>query len=438
MIDIILCHDSSYGIGFNGVLPWKKSSDLAFFKSTTQNSVLLVGSNTILPKLPNREIIVVSSKSEETNLVNSIKKALNSKKQIYCIGGAKLVKSILEEHIGLVKNIYISEIQEETYTCDTFVEFLPLYCNKHFDCVEIRSIPEEKLVFKKFTKKQTPETPYLELLGNLLRESISGSRNSLVRKTNSVSLTYNLQKDGFPLLTTKKMFIKGIILELLFFLAGQTNSKLLEEQGVMIWKKNTSREFMGENWIEGEMGPMYGYNWRTFGETKTDQFSEIINLLVNDPNSRRILMTTYDPDTVKQGVLYPCHGLVVQFFVNSENNTVDLSMYQRSADSFLGVPFNIASYALLLCIVVNICNTMHSKNYVPGKITLTFGDFHLYESHYLQGLTQCSRIPYEFCTLNIKENFSSIDKDFFSNYSWKNFEFQNYVSHPPIKADMIA
>lgn len=434
MIDIILCHDSSYGIGLDGILPWKKSSDLAFFKSKTQNSVLLVGKHTILPLLPGREIITVSSQSEESSLVNSIKKALNSKKKIYCIGGAKLIKSILENHIGLIKNIYVSEIQEE-YTCDTFVEFLPLYY-KFFNCTEIRSVIDENLVFKKFTRKPTAEDTYLELLANLLQSDVSDSRNSLVRRTNSVSLTYNLQKDGFPLLTTKKMFIKGIILELLFFLAGETNSKLLEEQGVMIWKKNTSQHFMGNSWVEGEMGPMYGYNWRTFGETKTDQFKEVINLLVNDPNSRRILMTTYDPDTVKQGVLYPCHGLVVQFFVNLE--VIDLHMYQRSADSFLGVPFNIASYALLLCIVVNICNTIHSKNYTPGKITLTFGDFHLYESHYLQALTQCSRIPYEFCSLLIKENFSSIDKDFFSNYSWKNFEFQNYVSHSSIKADMIA
>lgn len=288
------------------------------------------------------------------------------------------------------------------------------------------------------------ELNYLNLIKDIIyngdyRETRNGFTYSLFGK----SLEFDISK-SFPLLTTKKVFFRGIIEELIFFLKGQTDSKILEAKGVNIWKPNTTPEFIKSRnlpYREGDMGPMYGFNWLHFGaryETCDsdytnkgfNQFDSVLKLLKNDPMSRRILMTTYNPLVAEEGVLYPCHGIVVQFYVNEKENIkyVSCNMYQRSADIACGVPYNIASYAAL---VYAICKYL-GDDYVPDKLVMNFGDVHLYEEHIKEALIQIQRDPLEFPKLEINE-FND-----FKNLKFEDFKLIDYKSHDPIKYIMKA
>ena len=232
------------------------------------------------------------------------------------------------------------------------------------------------------------------------------------------------------------MFLRGIIEELLFFIRGDTDTSKLSDKGVKIWEGNTNQDFlnkMGFNYKVGEMGPMYGYQWRYFnkpyGEEKggIDQLSKLIEDIKNNPNSRRLLMTDYNPSQASQGVLYPCHSLILQFYCN--DNNLSVKMYQRSADLFLGVPFNIASTTLLLYIIAKLTNK------IPDKVSITFGDCHIYTEHIEQVNRQLKRTPYELPSLQVT-NFKTIEE--VEKASVKDFTLIDYSCYPGIKAKMIA
>ena len=288
------------------------------------------------------------------------------------------------------------------------------------------------------------EYSYLDLIKDLIytgdyRKTRNGFTYSLFGK----NLEFDI-KDKFPLLTTKKVFFRGIIEELLFFLDGKTDSKILEAKGVNIWKPNTTPEFIKSrnlNYQEGDMGPMYGFNWIHFGAKYNgcnssykncglNQLEQVIKLLRDDPMSRRILMTTYNPAVAEEGVLYPCHGIVVQFYVNKKEdiNYVSCSMTQRSADIALGVPYNIASYAALVYIL---CKHLGDK-YKPDKLIINFGDVHLYEEHIKEALIQIDRDPLVFPKLEIND-FKDL-----SELTFEHFTLKDYKSHPSLKFEMKA
>ena len=291
---------------------------------------------------------------------------------------------------------------------------------------------------------QHEENQYLELLENLVyfadcRETRNGKTNSLFGER----LVFNL-KNSFPLLTTKKVFFRGIIEELLFFLNGKTDSKILEKKNINIWKENTTSEFIAKNGLpyrEGDMGPMYGFNWFHFGAKYTgcdsnydglgfNQFEMVLDLLRNDPTSRRIIMTSYNPALAKDGVLYPCHGISIQFYVKivEDIKYVSCSMTQRSADIACGVPYNIASYAALVYII---CQHL-GKDYMPDRLIINLGDVHIYEEHINDAKEQIKRKPFDFPKLDIKE-FSQI-----SDLTYEHFVLKDYVSHDAIKYVMKA
>jgi thymidylate synthase len=243
--------------------------------------------------------------------------------------------------------------------------------------------------------------------------------------------------DPFPILTSKKVNFQHVVEELLWFLKGETNSRILEEKGVNIWKKNSSKEFLEKNnlnYQEGDIGPMYGFQLVHFGEAYKgssasysgyNQIDYVVNLIKSDPTSRRIIMTTFNPEQAKEGVLYPCHGIVTQFYV--EYDVLHLSTYQRSADVFLGLPWNISSYALLLHIIA------HLTQKKVGKVIITLGDYHLYEEHYDKAAIQILRSRlglYDFPKLNLKP-FSTIS-ELDSSY----FELENYQSYKALVAEM--
>lgn len=300
------------------------------------------------------------------------------------------------------------------------------------------------------------ENQYLDMLTKIVNEGhYRPTRNANTYSIFGHQLVFNLA-DGFPLLTTKRMFWRGVFEELKFFMLGQTDTKILEAKGVNIWKGNSSREFLDSvgltEYEPGDIGPLYGFQWRHFGAKYTgansdytsqgvDQLAQIIDLLVHDRFTRRAVMTTFHTDQMTQSPLPPCHGLTVQFGVES-NNQLCCQMYQRSCDAFLGCPFNIASYALLVHIVCAIANQQIQINMpdlqplVPGKLTMVFGDCHVYETHKTAVIQQTNRTATPFPHLTISKCPRSITD--LADLQFTDLLLTNYNPHPSIKADMIA
>jgi thymidylate synthase len=222
-------------------------------------------------------------------------------------------------------------------------------------------------------------------------------------------------QQGFPMVTTKKLHLKSIIYELLWFLNGDTNIKYLKDQGVSIWD-----EWANE---QGELGPVYGYQWRSWpgrDGVKIDQISKLIEQIRSNPDSRRHMVTAWNPADVDRMALPPCHALF-QFYVSK--GKLSCQLYQRSCDTFLGLPFNIASYALLTHMVAQQCDLE------AGDFVWTGGDVHIYKNHLDQVNLQLSREPYPLPQLRIKRRPDSIFE-----YQFEDFEILNYQSHPGIKA----
>jgi len=261
---------------------------------------------------------------------------------------------------------------------------------------------------------------YLGLLDDILKNGVDrGDRTGTgTRGVFGRQLRFDLSA-GFPLLTTKKVHLKSIVLELLWFLRGDSNVRWLQEQGVTIWD-----EWANE---EGELGPVYGKQWRSW-ETKDgrviDQIANVVNAIKNNPNSRRHIVSAWNPAEVDQMALPPCHCLF-QFFV--ADGKLSCQLYQRSADVFLGVPFNIASYALLTQMMAQVTGLQ------PGEFVHTFGDAHLYHNHFDQARTQLARTPYAPPQMLINPD----RKDIFA-FEYGDFTLQNYVAHPTIKAPIAV
>ena len=267
---------------------------------------------------------------------------------------------------------------------------------------------------------------YLDLVKHVME---SGNEKSDRTGTGTKSvfgyqMRFDLSK-GFPMLTTKKLHLKSIVYELLWFLKGDTNTKFLNENGVKIW----------DEWADsnGDLGPVYGHQWRNWNNNGIDQIVDVIENLKNNPDSRRMIVTAWNPgvlpdnkisfeENVKNGkaALPPCHAFF-QFYVH--NKKLSCQLYQRSADIFLGVPFNIASYALLTEMIAHVCG------YESGEFVHTFGDAHIYNNHTDQLELQTSRKPRSLPVLKIKRRVSDI-----FDFKFEDFEILNYDPHPHIKA----
>ena len=272
------------------------------------------------------------------------------------------------------------------------------------------------------------EQEYLNLIKNiLLNGNDKKDRTGIGTKSIfGAMLKFSLKNNTIPLLTTKKMFTKGIIEELLFFIRGETDTKKLEELGVNIWKGNTSKEFLqsrGLNYKEGQMGDMYGKIWRDWNGF--DQLQNAIDLIKKDPSSRRILVSAWNVDKLETGVLYPCH---YSFQFNVNDGKLSCMFNMRSTDCGLGLPYNIASYAILTHLVAKLTNT------VADELVFSGGDVHIYNNHIDALSEQINRVPYDFPKLNINKNINNL-KDI-ENMNSNDFEIIDYKSHSPIKMVM--
>lgn len=265
---------------------------------------------------------------------------------------------------------------------------------------------------------------YLELVKKVIDNGeLRKTRNSETYSLFGERLVFNkVINNEFPLLNTKKISIKNVFEELMWFLRGQTNSKILSDKGVKIWNANTTREFLDSrnlDYPEGEAGPIYGYQWNNFSGKGINQIDYCIDLIKNDPTSRRILFSAWNPVDLPKMALPPCH-IVFQFYVRG-GKYLDGQLYQRSADLMLGVPYNIASYYFLLVMVGYITNLE------PGNLTLTFGDVHIYTNHMDGAHEQLDRLENKCIIPTIKV------KDGISIKNIRDFELENFnISYEPM------
>lgn len=460
------------GIGMRNKLPWKIKEDMArFTKITTttkdRNKIngVLMGRKTwesLKRPLKNRYNAVLSEKmkieKENVKSYETIEKALKEMgenkeiEEIYVIGGERIYNETIKDK--RCDKIYVTEIHEE-YECDTYFPEIPEIKKGGW----MKEIKKEKVtseenieltykIYKNMEEEESEEKQYIELVKKILKKkNIVKGRNGNVYRTFGDQHVFDLSK-GYPLLTTKKVFFRGVIEELLFFLKGKTDTKELEEKRINIWKENTTKKFLRERKLkykEGDMGPMYGWQWRNYGikyegcgknykNKGYDQLKKLIENLIENKYDRRHLLTTYNPEQVQESVLAPCHGLIVQFYV--EDKKLNCKMYQRSVDVMLGYPFNIASYAALVHILCKI------TGYKPGELIMTLGDAHIYEDHINGALEQIKRTPLKMPELRVTKELENQKMETILNYidelDIKDFELKHYNYHPSIKMNMVA
>lgn len=468
----IIAIDENFGISKNGSIPWNVPDDMKFFKEKTMGNIVIMGKNTFqsIPEkyrpLQGRKNYLVSSTLNKLDLIknnselftddimvfNNLERALSSawftieknmNNEIYVCGGSSIYNEALK-HPCLDK-LYLTEIKSN-YETDNIIDkkFLSRPHTKYI----LKETDEYKISELTFYANEE-EQQYINILNTLLTKNTRDTRNAECLTDFSHRLEFDLTK-GFPVLTTKRVFWRGIVEELIFFLRGETDSKILANKKIHIWDLNTTREFLDNrglsHYSEGDMGPMYGWNWRHFGakyESKDtdytgkgfDQLKDVIEKLTFDKTSRRILMTALDPSKVSEAVLPPCHSLVLQFFVDEDK--LSMQMYQRSSDSFLGLPFNITQHALLLSLMAKITGLK------PYKLTILLGDTHIYKTHIDAVKKQVSRCTYRFPQLEISKDISlssSIEDKLFylENLTYDDFKLVNYVCGTGIKAEMVA
>ena len=284
------------------------------------------------------------------------------------------------------------------------------------------------------------ELQYLELIEDIIATgNVKGDRTG----TGTISkfgcqMRFDLRR-SFPLLTTKRVFWRGVAEELLWFVKGSTNAKELQDRNIHIWDGNGSREYLDKNGLghreEMDLGPVYGFQWRHFGAEYSDmhadysgkgvdQLAEVIDKIKNNPNDRRILLTAWNPAALKEMALPPCH-MFCQFYV--ANGELSCQMYQRSCDMGLGVPFNIASYSLLTCMIAQVCGLK------PGDFVHCCGDTHVYSNHVEPLKTQLLNEPRPFPTLKINPDKMDID-----SFEFSDFEIIGYDPHPKIEMQMAV
>tara|TARA_Y100001958_G_scaffold159112_1_gene159284 strand:- start:3103 stop:4554 length:1452 start_codon:yes stop_codon:yes gene_type:complete len=478
-LNLILNKTKNNVIGIDNKLLFKIKDDLLFFKNITSSTddkknIIIMGFNTwvSIPNKPleNRINIILTKDKKKVNveedvyvfssfseLFSWLVKNTTSYNKIFIIGGSSIFDQILTNYRMMINNIYITEVDNKFYSKEkynlsyfndtlkdfSFSEIDKLNLTNESVMYNVEKKQYEKIDIKyKFllgvqNKNNNSEKEYLNLLKTIIKENnIKISRNSKVYSKFGVRMEFNLL-DGFPLLTTKKMPWKTILRELIWFINGETDNKILNNKKVHIWDLNSTKEFLESRnlsyEIEGDLGPIYGFQWRHCGaeyidcdtdykNKGVDQLKYVINEIKTNPSSRRIIMSSWNPIDIPKMALPPCH-VMVQF--NVEPPFIDAQLYQRSGDMFLGVPFNIASYSFLLSIIAKICN------YIPRKLIHIIGDAHIYENHIEAVNTQLSRIINNMPILEIKqiEDIDNITEDMFQIY--------NYNPEPTIKAQMI-
>lgn len=494
---IVVACTREFGIGLDGGLPWRLPGDMAFFKALTcetsepsKRNALVMGRRTwesIPPKfrpLPGRLNVVLSRSaqlrplsSEEVLVCSSLHSALHllasppysaSVETVFVIGGGQVYKEAVE--LPGCDAIHMTEI-EYSCECDTFFpafdkqvfrlwySSLPVvesnirysfttyvregaqgHENGRKDSVLAEQPGNAVTQIPKSIRERHEEYQYLNLIQDIIQ---NGAEKGDRTGTGTLSkfgcqMRFNL-RSSFPLLTTKRVFWRGVLEELLWFISGSTNAKVLQDKGIHIWDGNASRDYLDSLGLtgreEGDLGPVYGFQWRHFGAKYTDmhadysgqgfdQLADVIEKLRCKPEDRRIILSAWNPADLQLMALPPCH-MFAQFYV--ANGELSCQMYQRSCDMGLGVPFNIASYALLTCILAHICDLKR------GDFIHVLGDAHVYKNHVEPLEQQLKNIPKPFPALKISTSKKDIDL-----LKASDFELIGYDPHKKIAMKMAV
>lgn len=461
MLNLIVCCTSSWGIGKSGSMPWHYHEDLKNFRKITSSksnpedpdNLLLMGYTTyqsIGKALPDRLNVVLtrshlSDAVETENLLfrSDLHAAIKEFKgrNIFIIGGAQIYRQFLEWYTP--DRVYLTLLEKE-HECDTFFP-MDLLDRSSYELTE--KVSGKELTFQTLKYVNRAELEYLSLTQRIL-----DTGNPRVDRTRvgtqalfGQRLEFNLLNNEIPVLTTKRVAFLTMAKELLWFIGGNVDSKKLEDNKVFIWKGNSSREFLDGRGLtgyrEGELGPVYGFQWRHFGAEYegpeadytgkgVDQLQNMIDTLKTNPFSRRIIMSAWNVADLNKMALPPCH-ILYQLFVREDNGKKFLSaqMYQRSVDGFLGEPFNIASYALLTHMIAAITG-MEAE-----RLVMVFGDTHIYDNHKAQMREQISREAYSFPRLRFTRDLKGTN---INDVTLKDFELLSYRCHPTIKAEMAV
>lgn len=466
MYELIVARDINKGIGMNGSIPWHIPVDLAHFKDiTTQTAdakpnLLIMGRKTwdSIPfeykTFTGRRVLIISTTLPPTfeNVVKSVDAAcsyINKHRNMYnrliIIGGSTIYKHFLEH--DMVSTIHLTEI-EETYPADTYFNFDESDYTLEHSRIQLCHSTDKltRLTFKTFKKVINKyENNYLSFVEDILK---TGKRRDDRTGVGTISkfggqLKFNLENNTLPLLTTKFVSFRVLATELLWFISGSTDAKVLQDQNVHIWDGNSSQDFIhkqGLPYSEGDIGANYGFQWRHSGaEYKSckddytgqgvDQLSKVIDQIKNDPYSRRIAMSAWCVSQLDKMTLKPCH-ILYQFYVeeSKDGGRDDLSchLYQRSSDTFLGLPFNIASASLLTHIIAKVTGKQ------AKELIISFGDAHIYSNHVTAVEKQLERSPTGFPKIFIK------DVEDIDNISLDDFTLTNYKHQGTIRAEMAV
>jgi len=465
-------------IGINDELLCNITDDLQWFKNHTKTdnnlikkNVVIMGYNTWLSlpnkPLPNRINIILSKDNSLlfTKISNDNIKSFTSLEatfkylqkieynKIFIIGGSIVYQTIIENYPYYIDCIYETLVHKNftknNVSNKKYCKYLNFKIDNRYKKLYQKNCKTDGIMYGELRSKidysfyiyqnenniNKNEMEYLQLLSKINDlNKFKKSRNSNVLSLFGEKMTFDLRL-GFPLLTTKKMGYKTILRELLWFISGSTDNRILQKQRVHIWDKNASKEFLesrGLNYEEGDLGPIYGHQWRHYGEKYSnyhknykgfDQIQYVIDTIKKEPDSRRIILNSWNACDIDKMALPPCH-VMVQFYIDDEY--IDAQLYQRSGDMFLGVPFNIASYSYLLHIIGKL------TGYIPRYLYHILGDAHIYEEHLKVVDEQLQRVPYESPQV-LLGNLSTIN-----NISENDFIIKNYQFYPQLKSEMIA
>ena len=472
-MNIIVSVNNNNIIGLDNDLFIRSKNDLKYFATITKHTdadkpnIVIMGYNTwcSIPNKPLKDrvnIVITKNHIFEFNNTDNLKAfvtfdnfmewfnihKINYNKS-FVIGGESIYNTVFKDYSSYIEIIYItkfnysldysqSDIQGKTIKsfAHDLSKFILIQKNSKYSDVELfgdtMGLDHTYLTYIHRDMYNNGEYQYLEILKDILQSDKKSTRNSDVLSKFGVRMEFDL-RNGFPLLTTKQMGWKTVLRELLWFISGSTDNSVLQNNRVHIWDKN-AEEFKEKGlYDENDLGPVYGFQWRYFGgeyiNCKTpphngvDQLKYIIETIKTDPTSRRLILSSWNPVDIPNMALPPCHVLV-QF--NIERQYIDAQLYQRSGDMFLGVPFNITSYSLLLHIIGSI------TGYKPRKFVHVIGDAHIYEQHIDAVKTQINRIPYMFPVLDMK-HISDID-----DIKETDFNIAGYSCHSKITAEMIV
>jgi dihydrofolate reductase/thymidylate synthase len=476
IFNLVVCVDNNYGIGLKNNMPWKLSKDLKYFKDITtikkddgsKPNVVIMGNNTY-NSIPNEykplkeRINVILSKSNKPtkNIItspiyfndiiklflylDSIKTNIN---ECFLIGGKQIYELFLE--YKLINRVYMTVIKDADFNCDTFFEFDKYKKQFEFESSHMNSDINKLtgkihlLEFNTYTYSNKEENKFIKIVNKILNKGVYNLDRSQVGTLSifGKSFTYDIRNYRIPLFTHRKVFLRGIIEELLFFISGKTDTKILEEKKVNIWKGHTSREFLDSRGLtefnEGDMGAGYGFQLKHFGAEYInadtdytnkgfDQLEYIINEIKHNPTSRRIVFSYWNPSDFNKTALLPCH-ILYQFHVNVDTKELSCSFYQRSNDFTLAGVYNVCSATILVFMLAKICNLK------PGKVIHTIGNVHIYKNQIDVVKEMIQNKPFNFPLLLINDPNNEIKK--IEDFKYEHFKLLFYRSHKTYKIPM--